>query len=229
MGSLEHRPERLDALRSRVAPHILALRVVDALVIVEDQPEPGRVLVGVDLGVGDDPVLDEALERPAVHALDHGRAHLVGPSIPRAGDDGLAREGTGALHRLAPGLRHVLALGADIGLVGLDRTGEPIADLLPRLANDARDTTRTSGRCPGRGGASSTKPPPGSSPQIDRTSHVSIAERRPCITVPSIEREHRRFGQSRHRCGMVGCAMRIYIASVPQCGQYCRHPASATP
>ena len=65
MGSLEHRPERLDALRSRVAPHILALRVVDALVIVEDQPEPGRVLVGVDLGVGDDPVLDEALERPA--------------------------------------------------------------------------------------------------------------------------------------------------------------------
>ena len=92
MGSLEHRPERLDALRSRVAPHILALRVVDALVIVEDQPEPGRVLVGVDLGVGDDPVLDEALERPAVHALDHGRAHLVGPSIPGAGDDGLARE-----------------------------------------------------------------------------------------------------------------------------------------
>ena len=43
---------------------------------------------------------------------------------------------------------------------------------------------------------------------------------RPCITVPVLSENMRRFGQSRHRCVIVGCAMPHWILREPQCRQY---------
>ena len=122
MSAFQHRPERLDAVGVRHAVDVLADRVLHRLVRVGNALV-SRCVVGVNRGIRRSIVGDEVLQHALVRTLDHAGVDLVGCPILRA-DDRHHVHRAAARRRLAFGVRHVLALPADIGFVKLNRPVE---------------------------------------------------------------------------------------------------------
>ncbi len=122
MSALQHRPERLDAVGMGHAVHVLADRVLDAFMRVRNALV-GYGVIGIDNRVRLGIFGHEALQRFSVGVLDHLGVNLVRGAVLRA-DYRHHVHRAAARRRLALGVRHVLALPANIGFVKFDRPVE---------------------------------------------------------------------------------------------------------
>ena len=79
VGSLEHRPEGLDAVRVCLSFYVLGNRVANRLMV--RQPYVASVIVSVDLRAMLDVLRDKALERELTSVLDDLSGYAVGLAV----------------------------------------------------------------------------------------------------------------------------------------------------
>ena len=104
VGALEHRPERLNAIRMGHAVHVLTDAVTDALVL-KGHALVGRCIVCVNLGIGRGVLGDKSLQSPSIRIGNNLCCYLIAVTVLHSNHGCFAgRSTSGASQLFALGL-----------------------------------------------------------------------------------------------------------------------------